>query len=392
MKSSAEIGEIKEFLDKDILTMLNIKYSVKGEGYYIEVYPSDRPFEENSKVSSIDISQCIEVLKKEYNISEEESLIISKIDIVNNSSITNEVEYKVYSNIGELLDLSFCDSVNTDVSSPIINYDLTRANYFNALDIDIFDVNSPFFNDICFKYNTSLKERLESFFTANSFCSAGCSYTSVNYTSNKVNCHCSEYSTKFEFKSLPNPTIGIVRCYESFDWSSDNIPFLFFCAIELIAIAAAVLGKVREEKSLWMKLNQRIRLHPPSKENFFTVTTENKRMSSDEKCIRTEKDDDRVKCILDYSTMYPSRIDNYPYNIACKEEQRALSAIFVSIAKQYFFLLRALCPVSQFEMISVNLLVYLLFISVLFSMNSLLFTVEEINSKQILISFEGLLH
>ena len=37
MKSSAEIGEIKEFLDKDILTMLNIKYSVKGEGYYIEV-------------------------------------------------------------------------------------------------------------------------------------------------------------------------------------------------------------------------------------------------------------------------------------------------------------------------------------------------------------------
>ena len=153
-----------------------------------------------------------------------------------------------------------------------------------------------------------------------------------------------------------------------------------------------MLGKVREEKSLWMKLNQRIRLHPPSKENFFTVTTENKRMSSDEKCIRTEKDDDRVKCILDYSTMYPSRIDNYPYNIACKEEQRALSAIFVSIAKQYFFLLRALCPVSQFEMISVNLLVYLLFISVLFSMNSLLFTVEEINSKQILISFEGLLH
>ena len=75
------------------------------------------------------------MLKKEYNISEEESLIISKIDIVNNSSITNEVEYKVYSNIGELLDLSFCDSVNTDVSSPIINYDLTRANYFNALDI-----------------------------------------------------------------------------------------------------------------------------------------------------------------------------------------------------------------------------------------------------------------
>ena len=133
MKSSAEIGEIKEFLDKDILTMLNIKYSVKVEGYYIEVYPSDRPFEENSKVSSIDISQCIEVLKKEYNISEEESLIISKIDIVNNSSITNEVEYKVYSNIGELLDLSFCDSVNTDVSSPIINYDLTRANYFNDL-------------------------------------------------------------------------------------------------------------------------------------------------------------------------------------------------------------------------------------------------------------------
>ena len=30
MKSSAEIGEIKEFLDKDILTMLNIKLQCEG--------------------------------------------------------------------------------------------------------------------------------------------------------------------------------------------------------------------------------------------------------------------------------------------------------------------------------------------------------------------------
>lgn len=140
-----------------------------------------------------------------------------------------------------------------------------------------------------------------------------------------------------------------------------------------------------------MKLNQRIHLHPPNRENnFFTseeITTENKVMSSEDKCnTKTEKDDDKVKCILDFSTMYPNRIDNYPYNIACKEEQRSLIKIFISITKQYFFLLRALCPISHFEMIPVNLLVYLLFITVLFSMNSLLFTIEEIYSKEILIS------
>ena len=138
-------------------------------------------------------AQCINVQKKEYKIPDEEALIISKIDIIKESSITSEVDYKVYTKEGVLLDLSYCDSVNSDISYPIINYDLTKAYVFNSLNVDIFNKNDSFFNDICFKYDLSLKARREQIYTENSFCERNCIYSNINFTNSKVNCICSDY-------------------------------------------------------------------------------------------------------------------------------------------------------------------------------------------------------
>ena len=105
VNSEATKEEILNYIDSSILDTLEIKYSIKGNGYYLEVYPSNSPFPENNNISSINIDNCIKTLKRQYSIPSEESLIIAKIDTINNSSIINDDNYKVYSKEGVLLNL-----------------------------------------------------------------------------------------------------------------------------------------------------------------------------------------------------------------------------------------------------------------------------------------------
>ena len=75
--------------------------------------------------------------------------------------------------------------------------------------------------------------------------------------------------------------------------------------------------------------------------------------------------------------MISYKIDHY----SCKEEHRTVLESFLSIAKQFSFLLRALFPSSQFELITVNISLYILFLNILFSVNSLFFTLDCLNNK-----------
>ena len=226
-------------------------------------------------------------------------MIISKIDIIKESSITSEVDYKVYTKEGVLLDLSNCDSVNSDISYPIINYDLTNAYEFNSLNVDIFNKNDPFFNDICFKYDLSLEERREQIYTENVFCERNCIYSNINFTNSKVNCNCSDYIANKEFSSLPFSTFYIIKCYRTYsEWSNlnNNIAFWYLGFCELISIVVIIIVKFKEITHLMMKISKTILFNPPKvDDNFFT--TRNDEITTQDKLSTNEKE--KVKYILD---------------------------------------------------------------------------------------------
>lgn len=108
--------------------------TIKGDGFIFQVYPSNSPPKESSAISSIDLGNCELILRREYNISPEEPVIIAKYDIIDSSSLINQIEYKVYSQKGNPLDISLCNGVNIDISYPLNSteeIDLTKAQQLN---------------------------------------------------------------------------------------------------------------------------------------------------------------------------------------------------------------------------------------------------------------------
>ena len=60
--------------------------------------------------------------------------------------------------------------------------------------VDIFDLSSPFYNDICYEYNSrkdiALKDRILEFFPNITLCDDGCDLIGVNLTSLTSICQC----------------------------------------------------------------------------------------------------------------------------------------------------------------------------------------------------------
>ena len=73
--------------------------SIVGDDFTLQIYPLDNPVEEKSTVSSLSLGNCENILKREYNLPLNESLLISKMDVADNTSLTPKVQYFVYSSL-----------------------------------------------------------------------------------------------------------------------------------------------------------------------------------------------------------------------------------------------------------------------------------------------------
>ena len=98
---------------------------------------------ENDNVTTIDLGKCEDKLKEKYNISNNDSLYLLKIDFFTESLL--KLEYEVYYNfsINNLtkLDLTFCKGIQIDISIP---KDIPFS------DLDKFNQSSGLYNDICY--------------------------------------------------------------------------------------------------------------------------------------------------------------------------------------------------------------------------------------------------
>ena len=118
-------------------------------------------------MTNIDLGECETLLKNYYNISDDESLYIKKLDIFQEGMKTLKVEYDVYAKLHgnnlEILNLTVCRRRKITMSIPIILPE----------NIDIFNSSSGYYNDICYttssEYGTDilLKDRQKEFIDKN---------------------------------------------------------------------------------------------------------------------------------------------------------------------------------------------------------------------------------
>ena len=427
---STSYDDYKDRIEENINKLVNQNLTIEGYDFINQVYYYDKSSEINStNVSSIDLGECEAILKKENNIPANESLIISKFDIKSEDSSlsTNKVSYTVYSPNGIPLILSSCNKVPITISSPILNGDsinLDLAENMSKEGIDIYKGTSEFYNDICTSYSKNgtdivLSDRRDVFYVNASFCSDGCEYKGINYTTSKAICDCytiSESSSSSEededndiksafSTSLHSTNIIVVKCYKLVFSSAirNNIGFwfngsLFLCEIALIIVFFdsgfhainsrlnnALNNNIIQESTHITNINTNINQ---------TATFTNSKYCDkchDESYFSTKSIDNEYSSVtnnltesITYIRPYIIKTNIYdmcPYSQALKIDQRKWYQIFFDIFREKQKIIRLFWKKSTFELFTVKLSVYLFSLSLDFALNALFFTDDIISQR-----------
>ena len=203
--------DITQKIDEELLIEFNASSNqsleIKGENNSVfQLTTTDNELNRfNGKMlntnglSVIDLGNCETLLKIHYKINNDSSLIIKKYEQLTISAERN-VQYEVYHPISkEKLNLSICDTETIDLYVPVelneqlleLYEDLQNSGY------DLFNIQDPFYNDLCSPYKSQngtdvlLSDRKNDFYNNNyTTCQSNCEYSSFNSEYKFLKCEC----------------------------------------------------------------------------------------------------------------------------------------------------------------------------------------------------------
>ena len=211
---SISTSEFKKLILNNISSYIDSSTIINCSDFKAQIISSDEldPKEQiKNGISGINLGNCIEVLKGQYNIPNADNLIIVEIetkedkeknkDLDINKDVIDlgkNVELAIYDYSGNKLDMSFCEEEIT-----IMKYigDLENVNILEAIGlaeqgIDVFNASDSFFTDICYPYTSEqntdviLSDRREDLYQNVSFCGDECIYDGIDYELMAANCIC----------------------------------------------------------------------------------------------------------------------------------------------------------------------------------------------------------
>ena len=289
--TSKEKESVIKDLEHVILDISNVGETIKGDDFILQVYPSNSPLKGNAYTSSLNFTQCELTLREKGILNEEEEIIIVKFDYIDETAITNQVEYKVYDSDGNEIDITVCKDVDVYISYPLqneeqIKYSLGYSMKENS-NIDIYDPNSQLNIDLCYPFQINqtdvlLSDRRRLFYLNISLCPDNCNYIGINYTTKAADCRC---KTKTLFSPLKNQTIQnilpideeflneetptnihVLKCYKLLSKKEciiNNISFWLGSLLLFITILMQIIGECIEKKKLYNKIFSFVHAVPP---------------------------------------------------------------------------------------------------------------------------------
>ena len=206
----------------------------------------------NNNMTSIDLGECEILLRKYYNLTDNDTLYMKKLDIIQEGLKIPKVEFDVYcklngSNLVKL-NLSVCQNSKMILSVPVEIED----------NLDKLNKKSDYCNDICYSITENgtdiiLRDRKNECIIK-MVCQDDCDFSNYDYTSKNVNCSCKvkESSSSFadikidtnellsNIKNIKNvANLNILECYKKLFSKKGlikNIGFYIFIVIIIIRI------------------------------------------------------------------------------------------------------------------------------------------------------------
>ena len=244
-------------IDKDLLYQITTAFNQNNKEY--------------QNISTINLGECEKILKEKYDISQNEDLIIFKIEQYMKGMLIPLIQYEIFNPISkEKLDLSYC--INEDLK---INLNIPVS--INDNDIMKYDPNNGYYKDICYTYTTEigidicLFDRLYEFNRYYSICPNNCMYNGYISKKSQVICNCSikdgiSLSSKYNMSELiyklpikKSKIIDIFKCHKllfSKDGLIKNIGNYIILLIIIIYIIFTFIFFLKEYTSICDQINQ----------------------------------------------------------------------------------------------------------------------------------------
>ena len=246
--------------------------------------------QKNDNYSDVKLNEfCEKKIKETYSIDNKTNLLIFKVDIKRNDTISTQVEYQFYNPnpklINEILDLSLCLPDNETItengsslqqvndiylSVPVIWSDIHLQNIdelWNNHSIFLFNASDPFYNDVCYRYTTPkktdiyLQSRREKYYINEPLCEEDCLVDSYNNITNKITCKCPirlhpnetaiynrvDLDKIFNGKYLA-PNFQVLKCFGLFYQNIDIFQFSFTFLLLLIFAISYPLFRLFKRK------------------------------------------------------------------------------------------------------------------------------------------------
>ena len=290
----------------------------KNEDLYIYVndiiYQITSTYNQNNNqynnITILKLGECEKKLKSYYNISENESLILFKIEIHENGLLIPVVEYEVYNSNGKInMDLNICNDTSINLFIPVT---IDENNLFK------YNKSSEYYNDICFPFTTEigtdiiLKDRKEEFINKNlSLCEPNCQYEEYDLDIKRVKCECKVKTkmslisnSKFNKDILINNFINvgktfnikIIKCYKilfSVEGLKNNIGSYILLLILLLNIIFCFIFKIKGYKQLLNEINKIIRFKLNNKDIIYETNFQ-KGIKLDERDSKENKNKNKI--------------------------------------------------------------------------------------------------
>ena len=249
----------------------NKSYNIIGNDFVAQIIPIDSSdqnnIDKNNEIftsSYTNFTECEKILRNAYDIQSPRKLTFVQIELnnTNNNILVKQVEYQVYDDNNNLLNLSLCEKENITIKYSFKNEmkdEVDLIIFFKKNGIDILDLNDNFFNDVCLPYSDSEKDltindRIKDIYKNYTFCEKNCQLIEVNYEEYKAICDCSTKEnlnlkdSNFEQPILQvekkNNNFKLIKCLSSLTSLKDNlknIGFWIFLTLMILNIIFLIL-------------------------------------------------------------------------------------------------------------------------------------------------------
>ena len=273
-------------------------------------------------ISSIDLGKCENLLRLYYNINDNITLLILKIDFYEDGLSIPIIEYDIYnSKTKEKLNLNICKDTKIKIYIPV---SIDENNLFK------YNSSHEYYNDICYPYTTEdktdiiLQDRREEYINKNlSLCEKNCEFKNFDFSNEKVECYCSVKNIFHSISDISNNkdklwndfinitnimNINIMKCYKVLFTQKgliNNIGSYIIISIIFIEIILVVIFKIKGFNKIKLIINYFVKMYEKNK----ILKQNNQKVKIYKKNNKNQKNNKKIKkskkinkLIVDYNS------------------------------------------------------------------------------------------